>query len=87
MSRTRTDLWVQLDMEMSFAGEEEVMSTIEGLLRELWHELLGEEIASKFQRMTYDEAMSSYGSDKPDLRYQAKVVLFDRMRFMNTDPM
>lgn len=68
-------------MEMSFAGEEEVMATIEGLLRDLWQELLGEEIPDKFQRMTYNEAMSSYGSDKPDLRYQAKVTFSNQTRF------
>lgn len=63
----------QLDMEMSFADEESVMAETEGLLRVLWHKVLRKKTAHTFPRMTYQQAMASYGSDKPDLRYKEKV--------------
>lgn len=65
--------FTQLDMEMAFAGEEDVMNTIELLLADLWDKMDLGSIPTKFQRMTYEKAMSSYGSDKPDLRYEAKI--------------
>ncbi|KAH7402408.1 aspartyl-tRNA synthetase [Pyrenochaeta sp. MPI-SDFR-AT-0127] len=65
--------FTQLDMEMSFAGEEDIMAEIEKLLRGLWYKVLKQKIPSTFPRMTYQEAMASYGSDKPDLRYAAKI--------------
>lgn len=71
-------------MEMSFAGEEDVMAEIEKLLRDLWFKVLKQQIPSTFPRMTYQEAMASYGSDKPDLRYAAKVCSlywFSNIRF------
>jgi len=60
-------------MEMSFANEEDVMHETEALLRDLWYKVLGIKKEKKFARMTYQEAMAAYGSDKPDLRFQAKV--------------
>lgn len=60
-------------MEMAFAGEEDVMMEVEALLRNLWYKVLKQKIPEKFDRMTYHEAMASYGSDKPDLRYESKV--------------
>ena len=62
-------------MEMSFAGEEDVMSEIERLLRALWYRVLDQKLPTTFPRMTYQEAMAYYGSDKPDLRYEAKAYL------------
>jgi aspartyl-tRNA synthetase len=62
-------------MEMSFASEEEVMAEAEKLLRVLWYRVLRQSTPKKFPRMTYQEAMASYGSDKPDLRYKAEVSL------------
>lgn len=49
------------------------MHTIEVLINELWLECLGQKVAAPFQKMTYQEAMTSYGSDKPDLRLEMKV--------------
>lgn len=64
-------------MEMAFAGEEEVMHKVEMILKTVWSEIanvhLGKQVS--FPRMTYQEAMASYGSDKPDLRIGAKVCL------------
>lgn len=65
--------FTQLDMEMSFAAEEDIMAEVERLLRTLWYKILKQKIPEKFRRMTYQEAMASYGSDKPDLRYDSKI--------------
>lgn len=65
-------------MEMSFAGEEEVMAETEKLLRHLWYKLLRKQTPETFPRMTYQNAMSSYGSDKPDLRYAEQVRITSR---------
>ncbi|CAO2657410.1 Nn.00g035360.m01.CDS01 [Neocucurbitaria sp. VM-36] len=65
--------FTQLDMEMSFAGEEDVMAEIEKLLKNLWYKVLKQKLPTTFPRMTYHEAMASYGVDKPDLRYKAKI--------------
>ncbi|MBP8136943.1 MAG: aspartate--tRNA ligase [Candidatus Eisenbacteria bacterium] len=59
----------QIDVEMSFANEEDVFATVEGLFTTLWKECLGVDVKAPFLRMTYDEAMRTYGSDKPDLRF------------------
>jgi aspartyl-tRNA synthetase len=60
--------FTQLDLEMSFASGEQVMQCVEELVRSLWRELLAIDLPSPFGRLTYREAMSRYGSDKPDLR-------------------
>jgi aspartyl-tRNA synthetase len=66
--------FTQLDMEMSFAKGEDVMNCIESLLKRLWKELLGaDNLPSSFPRMTYEKAMSIYGSDKPDIRLGMEV--------------
>ena len=61
--------FTQIDMEMSFIDTDDVISVTEGLMVELWRELLKVEIKSPFPRMTYKEAMEKYGSDKPDTRF------------------
>jgi len=65
--------FTQLDMEMAFAGEEDVMAQTERLLQVIWNK--NNDKSEPFLRMTYQDAMSSYGSDKPDLRYDAKVSI------------
>jgi len=64
----------QIDVEMSFVTEDDVFTTIEGLFRALWKDCLGVEIGAPFPRMTYDEAMKRYGSDKPDVRFGLELV-------------
>ena len=59
----------QIDLEMSFVTEDDVFATIEGLFQALWKECLGIDVPAPFPRMTYDEAMRRYGTDKPDLRF------------------
>lgn len=60
--------FTQIDMEMSFVKQEEVMEITEGLMKELFS--IGEiEVPNKIERMTYEEAINRFGSDKPDLRF------------------
>ena len=61
--------FTQLDLEMSFVDRENVISAIEGLLRKLWKDILNVDVPSPIPHMSYDEAMTSYGSDRPDLRF------------------
>ena len=65
---------------MAFAGEKEVMHVVEGILIPLWAVLTKVvlEYDASFPKMTYQEAMASYGSDKPDLRIDAKVRFYFR---------
>ncbi|MEO5357916.1 MAG: aspartate--tRNA ligase [Nitrospirae bacterium YQR-1] len=61
--------FTQVDLEMSFVDSEDVMGFVEGLLKRLFKEINGEDIATPIERMTYEYAMETYGSDKPDLRF------------------
>ena len=61
--------FTQLDVEMSFIDRENVIEAMEGLLRRIWKEILGVEIPTPIPHMEYDEAMTRYGSDRPDLRF------------------
>jgi aspartyl-tRNA synthetase len=66
--------FTQLDLEMAFIDREDVINVIEGLLRRIWKEILNVEIPNPIPRMEYDEAMGSYGSDRPDLRFGMKLI-------------
>lgn len=61
--------FTQIDVEMSFATEEMIYSMAEGLVSAIFKETIGVEIKTPLTRMTYDEAMTRFGSDKPDLRF------------------
>lgn len=61
--------FTQIDLEMSFVDEEDVMSIQEGFLSRIMKELLHIDVKTPFPRITYDEAMQRYGSDKPDTRF------------------
>ncbi len=61
--------FTQLDIEMSFIDEEDIMELTESMLVRAFADGIGREISVPFPRITYDEAMKSYGSDKPDLRF------------------
>jgi len=67
--------FTQLDIEMSFVEENDVMSAMEDMFKELLRDVMSIEIKTPFPRLTYDDAMKYYGSDKPDLRFGMK--LFD----------
>jgi len=64
----------QIDMEMSFATQEELFPIIENLVGRVFHECKGVELAPPFRRMTHREAMERYGTDKPDLRFEMEIV-------------
>lgn len=66
--------FTQLDIEMSFVNEDDVLSLTEKLLGRLWKELLNYDIPMPIPRMTYAEAMRRFGSDKPDLRFGNELV-------------
>ncbi|MDD4849441.1 MAG: aspartate--tRNA ligase [Gemmiger sp.] len=61
--------FTQVDEEMSFVSEDDVMTVNEGLIKTLWKEILGVEVATPFARLPWQEAMGRYGSDKPDTRF------------------
>ncbi len=61
--------FTQIDLEMSFVDEEDVMSVNEGFVKHVFQEVLGKEVQTPFRRVNYQEAMSRYGSDKPDTRF------------------
>ena len=65
--------FTQIDCEMAFVTQEEVLNTFEGLTRHLFRHTLGLELGD-FPRMKYDDAMRLYGSDKPDLRFDMVFV-------------
>jgi aspartyl-tRNA synthetase len=66
--------FTQLDVEVSFLSQPEIMSLMEALIRHIFLEVLGESLPDPFPRMTFAEAMRRYGSDKPDLRIQLELV-------------
>ena len=66
--------FTQLDMEFAFVEERDVQDTVEAMIREVFKEVVGVELAKPFPRMTYAEAMRLYGSDKPDLRIPLQLV-------------
>ena len=68
--------FTQLDMEMSFVQPEDVMEVVEGMIGLLFKELKGIELQRPFAKLTYEEALSRFGSDKPDLRFGLELSDF-----------
>ena len=66
--------FTQLDLEMSFVKEGDIQFLIERLLSHVWQRVFGVELPTPFKKLTYDEAFSSYGSDKPDLRFALPIT-------------
>ena len=65
--------FTQIDCEMSFVEQEDVLNTFEGMMRTLFKNVLGVEIPNPLPRMTWYDAMDFYGSDKPDVRFGMKI--------------
>ena len=65
--------FTQIDMEMSFVSEEDVMDNTEKLFQTIFKEVKGYDIKLPLMRMKYDDAINYYGSDKPDLRFDMKI--------------
>ena len=66
--------FTQIDVEMSFADEDDVLQVTEGLITELWKKVLDVDVRSPFARLGYREAMEKYGSDKPDTRFGLEIA-------------
>ena len=66
--------FTQIDCEMAFVEQEDILNTFEGLVKHLFSEVRGIQFEGDFPRMTYAEAMERYGSDKPDIRFDLEFV-------------
>lgn len=66
--------FTQIDLEMSFVDTEDVLKVNEGFIQRLFKEILDVDIKLPLPRMTYNDAMNNYGSDKPDLRFDMKIT-------------
>src|SRR5438876_5271412 len=66
--------FTQLDLEMSFVGQDDVLTLTENLMAEVFQSCLGVKIATPMPRLKYAEAMARYGADQPDLRYGLEIV-------------
>ena len=75
--------FTQLDIEMSFVDQEDIIKVGEKVIKTLWSEILGHEIGL-IPRITYHEAMRKYGSDKPDLRFDLELI--DLTQFFKNTP-
>lgn len=64
----------QIDLEMSYVGEDQVFEIVEGMVSAAVRRTLGTELETPFLRMSYDHAMDAFGSDKPDLRFDLELV-------------
>jgi aspartyl-tRNA synthetase len=68
--------FTQLDMELSFVQSEDVMAVVEGMISLLFKELKGIELKRPFAKLTYEQAMNRFGSDKPDMRFGLELCDF-----------
>ncbi len=66
--------FTQIDCEMSFVEQEDILNTFEGLFKHVYKDIKGTEITEAFPRMTFDDAMWHYGNDKPDIRFEMKIA-------------
>jgi len=66
--------FTQIDMEMSFVDEEQVIKTTEGMIEALFDKTLGLDVAPPFKRISYDESMDRFGTDRPDMRFGLELT-------------
>ncbi len=66
--------FTQVDMELSFVDQEQILTHLESMFKYMFHEVMGREIEGAFPRISWQESMDSYGSDKPDTRFDLKIV-------------
>ncbi len=65
--------FTQIDIEMTFINEDNIMGVVEGMLKEIFRQAIGKEIDTPFKRMSHEQAMLKYGSDKPDTRFDLEL--------------
>ena len=73
LRKDRQPEFTQIDVEMSFVDETDVMAMAENLVKQIYRKMKGRELNHQFPRLTYDQAMHLYGSDKPDLRFDMEI--------------
>ncbi|MGD9898391.1 MAG: aspartate--tRNA ligase [Calditrichaceae bacterium] len=73
LRKDRQPEFTQIDIEMSFVDEDDIRDMAGRLIKKIFRETIGYEISEKIQKMTYKEAFESYGSDKPDLRFDLRI--------------
>ena len=66
--------FTQIDLEMSFVDVDDILSLTEGFMKRLFKEILGKDIVTPLPRLTFNEAMEKYGSDKPDTRFDMTIT-------------
>lgn len=71
--------FTQIDLEMSFVDREDIFNVVEGLMKKLFMEVKGYELETPIPRLTFNEAMEKYGSDKPDLRFDLEMVTLNEV--------
>ena len=76
--------FTQIDCEMSFVDQDDVIDIFEEMVRHIFREVRGVELPAKLRQMTWQEAMSKYGSDKPDLRFGMEFVELDDVLKLGT---
>lgn len=76
--------FTQIDCEMSFVEQDDIISLFEKFFKLVWKEILNIDISIPFQRLSYKDAMENYGSDKPDTRFDMKIKTLNSI-FENTD--
>lgn len=73
--------FTQIDMELSFVDVEDIMEINEGLFKRIFKEILNKDLTTPFERMTYNDAMNRFGSDKPDTRFGMEITdLSDKVK-------
>lgn len=75
--------FTQIDVEMSFVDVEDIFEIVEGLMKIFFKEILNKDLSLPLKRLSFDEAMEKYGSDKPDLRFDLEMVTLNNV-FANT---
>jgi aspartyl-tRNA synthetase len=76
--------FTQIDVEMSFIDQEDILEVVEGLMQILFKEIWGQELKLPIPRLSFDNAMEKFGSDKPDLRFALNMVTLNDI-FLKTD--
>ena len=66
--------FTQVDMEMSFIDQQDILCHLERLFKHIFNQTMGLEISEPFKRLTWQQCMDSYGTDKPDIRFGLPII-------------